>query len=90
MRYLCLLVVVGLAMAQISALPNFFRGKRLNHLRRAPEQEHLLSAIPDQYFDQRLDHFNEAQTDTWKQVKNRPIFSQNSRKVYFKAAEINV
>ena len=28
------------------------------------------SPFPEQYFDQRLDHFNEALKTTWKQVKS--------------------
>ena len=45
----------------------FMRGRRFNNFKRLatlPE-----SPIPEQYYDQRLDHFNEALKTTWKQVK---------------------
>ena len=45
------------------SLPKFIRGKYFSR-----PKPNLLSAIPDQYYDQRLDHFNEALIKTWKQV----------------------
>jgi hypothetical protein len=68
MRFLCLFTIAFVAIAEINCIPNFFRGKRFDYLKRVDSSSlHLLSAIPEQYYDQRLDHFNEALTTTWKQ-----------------------
>jgi hypothetical protein len=75
LKPLALLTFAVLCLVPLNdCLPNFFRGKRFNHLQIAHERPHLLADIPDQYFDQRLDHFNEALTTTWKQVR----FPQNN------------
>lgn len=42
----------------------FLRGKRFRKLN--PDLK--VTNISDQYYDQRLDHFNEALKTTWKQV----------------------
>ena len=42
----------------------FLRGRRFNNLKGLKAS----SNIPEQYYDQRLDHFNEALKTTWKQV----------------------
>jgi hypothetical protein len=59
-----------IAYNQIDCLSNFIRGRRFSkHL----NQNLKLSNITDQYYDQRLDHFNEANRKTWKQVNFEQI-----------------
>ena len=48
----------------VQSLPNMIRGRRFNQY----PKKLKLSGIPEQYYDQRLDHFNEANKATWKQV----------------------
>ncbi len=57
-----LLIIIGISLiSQSIAFSKFIRGKRFKKV------DHLLTSIPEQYYDQRLDHFNEAETGTWKQ-----------------------
>ncbi len=53
------------------SLPKFIRGRLFN---RNNLQSKLLTNVPDQYFEQRLDHFDESTTDTWQQVLNFSIY----------------
>ena len=67
----CLLVVYLSSIVQlVEGIPNFYRGRRFNHIKKSENNGLFLlnSPIPEQYYDQRLDHFNEAQITTWKQV----------------------
>lgn len=41
----------------------FYRGLRFHQ-----KNIEKIEGIEDQYYDQRLDHFNEAVTTTWRQV----------------------
>lgn len=53
-----------LNLTYIECLPKFIRGRRF-------ERKNLLKGrqnITDLYFEQRLDHFNEALKTTWQQV----------------------
>lgn len=60
---LALTILVVYCVIQIDALPKFIRGKFFNKLK-----SYGLTSFPDQYYDQRLDHFDEANILTWKQV----------------------
>ena len=51
---------------EIDCLPRFIRGRRFAKL--PVKLSQAASAIPELYFEQRLDHFNEANTQTWQQV----------------------
>lgn len=53
--------LIGLANCNL-----FMRGRRFLQHKRANIEK--VDNITDQYYDQRLDHFNEALTTTWKQV----------------------
>lgn len=68
LKLFVLVALIGLINASF-----FFRGRRFHH--RKHESHQKLVDIPDQYYDQRLDHFNEAQTATWKQVYNLTLIS---------------
>ena len=81
MKFLFLLVIVLITCFYPSeSLPKFIRGRLFEKPRR------LLHAsnVPDQYYNQRLDHFDESQTATWNQRywindaffdrKNGPVF----------------
>lgn len=61
--FVLLVALIGLSQASL-----FFRGRRFHHHRKQVEQQ--VTDIPEQYYDQRLDHFNEALTTTWKQVNH--------------------
>ncbi len=49
----------------VESLPNFIRGRLFNNNR---FDKNKLKDIETQWYNQRLDHFNEALTSTWKQV----------------------
>lgn len=55
------LILVGIS--HTSALRKFINGKYFSKIKSTGYTD-----IPDQYYDQRLDHYNEAIVDTWKQV----------------------
>jgi len=74
------LILLGILVVSAESLPKFIRGRLFErHL-----NSKLLSRVSDQYFEQRLDHFDESTTDTWKQRywindqyfdhKNGPVF----------------
>jgi hypothetical protein len=48
---------------QANSLPNFIRGKYFQRPKTSG-----LTTIPDQYYEQRLDHFDESNIKSWKQV----------------------
>lgn len=64
------LLVLLVALVGFIDASRFFRGRRFNHLlKNRKDLDQKIADIPEQYFDQRLDHFNEAVNTTWKQVK---------------------
>lgn len=65
MMLVLVLVSAGVIDCLFSSSSNtyFVRGRRFRKLTRPIE----MGNITDQYYDQRLDHFNEALTTTWKQ-----------------------
>jgi hypothetical protein len=66
MSKLCIIFVsVLIVLASVESLPNFIRGRLFNNKR---FDKNILAAIDTQWYEQRLDHFNEALTSTWKQV----------------------
>ncbi len=52
-----------------NSLPNFIRGKYFQKLKLSG-----LRSFPDQYYNQRLDHYDESNIKTWKQVFNLSKF----------------
>jgi hypothetical protein len=54
-----------IAFSSVQSLSNFIRGRLFNNKRL---DKNLLRDIETQWYNQRLDHFNEALTSTWKQV----------------------
>lgn len=48
----------------VECLSKFIRGRYFDRAKGLKS-----ATFPEQYFDQRLDHFNEALKTTWKQVK---------------------
>ena len=64
MNSVILLLIFALCNIPAESLPKFFRGRYFETSKKS-----LLSHVPDLYFDQRLSHFDESITTTWKQVK---------------------
>ena len=52
---------------QVESFPRFFRG-RLVRVRNEDNSHLKNNTITEQYYTQRLDHFDEALTKTWNQV----------------------
>lgn len=67
---LCALLI--LSIGSTSGLPKFIRGRNFYKQRSVFGAKQ--SNITDFYFNQRLDHFNEATKTTWKQVSIFLIF----------------
>ena len=64
--FLVALLVLGLALGSVDCLGKFIRGRRFE--KESKDKLNGLRYPPEQYFDQRLDHFDETLTTTWKQV----------------------
>ncbi len=62
-----LLSIFVVLFASVESLPNFIRGRLFNNKLKQHELEKF-SQIDAQWYEQRLDHFNEATKTTWKQV----------------------
>jgi hypothetical protein len=63
MNSVILLLIFSFCNIPAESLPKFFRGRYFE----APKRN-LLSSVAENYFDQRLSHFDESITTTWKQV----------------------
>ena len=63
MKIIFFLVLAVVFMNHTSALRKFINGKYFSKIKTTG-----LTDIPDQYYEQRLDHYNEALLKTWKQV----------------------
>jgi len=73
--FVCIVFECLITFNQVDCLSNFIRGRRfLKHT----NLNLKLSNITDQYYDQRLDHFNEANRKTWKQVSESNAYSINT------------
>lgn len=67
------LLIILVALVGLIDAVRFFGGRRFHHLLNRKNHDHQkIADIPEQYFDQRLDHFNEAVNTTWKQVSQPP------------------
>ena len=64
MKSVLFLTIIALCNIPAESLPKFLRGRLFD----TPKRAQLLSSVPDLYFDQRLTHFDESITTTWKQV----------------------
>lgn len=66
MKFLFLFALVLISFYPTESLPKFIRGRLFEKPKYRLRAS--LSRVPDEYYDQRLDHFDESQTATWKQV----------------------
>lgn len=67
MKGVILLVIFALNLEKcLAAFRSFHRGRRYQIL--STVELPLTMNIAEQFFEQRLDHFNEANKQTWKQV----------------------
>lgn len=76
----CLVAVVACVIFQNAAygIPSFFRGRPVGGMLKAPPN--LSGAKPPEALavEQRLDHFNDADTRTWQQVQEVDLKSYSS------------
>lgn len=70
MKLILLFTIAICFLYPAESLPKFIRGRYFNKI----GHKFRLSSVSDQYFDQRLDHFDESLKTTWKQVENIFIF----------------
>ena len=62
-------LLLGLTLSSCDGLSKFIRGRKFEQAASSDvKPPHGLKYPPEQYFDQRLDHFDESLTTTWKQV----------------------
>jgi len=67
---LLLVLVVALLLVEVHSWRHFWKGKKfgLRHEVKNEVDANNNLPVPDQWFEQKLDHFNVINTKTWKQV----------------------
>ena len=76
---LLLVLVVALLLVEVHSWRHFWKGKKfgLRHEVKNEVDANNNHPVPDQWFEQKLDHFNVINTKTWKQVINLFIYFES-------------
>lgn len=65
----CVLLIVVISLQNAEAWRTFWKGRRSGGNLGAPHANVTRAELPpDQWFDQKLDHFTESNNELWKQV----------------------
>lgn len=84
-RITCLVLTILLAVNHTVAWKYFWRGKWIERKIERPDNSDF---PPDQWFEQKLDHFDVINSKTWEQVFDESMFHYLLKNMTFSVLEI--